>query len=108
MAARANPSQGGKPDKIIRQAIILELNRMMEDDDGNKIKKIQRIATKLVDAACEGKIDAIKEIGDRVDGKPAPQIAFMGDGMKVSFVIQDGPQTIDGSFTEGPLRIEGG
>lgn len=72
------PSKGSKPDKIIRDALILELNRMTADDDGKKIKKVNRVVHKLVDAAMDGKIDAIKEIFDRVDGK-APQ-AVTGEG----------------------------
>lgn len=70
-------SKGSKPDKIIRDALILELNRETEDDDRQKIKKVNRIVAKLVGAACEGKIDAIKEIFDRVEGK-APQSVSLG------------------------------
>lgn len=76
MAARKAPSQGSKPDKIIRDALILELNRMTEDDDKKKIKKVNRIVAKLVIAGMDGKIDAIKEIFDRVEGKAAQSIGL--------------------------------
>jgi hypothetical protein len=73
----AGKSRGSKPDKILRDALILELNRMGEDDDGKKVKKVNRIVHKLVLAGMDGKIDAIKEIFDRVEGRPAQ--AIVGD-----------------------------
>lgn len=33
-------------------------------------KKLDTLANKLVDMACAGDIQAIKEVGDRLDGKP--------------------------------------
>ena len=71
----AGPSKGSKPDKILRDALILELNRMTKDDDGQKVKKVNRVVHKLVEAATEGKIDAIKEVWDRVEGKATQTIA---------------------------------
>lgn len=73
----AGASKGSKPDKIIRDALILELNRMTDGDDGEKIKKVNRIVHKLVDSAMDGKLDAIKEVFDRVEGRPAQ--AIIGD-----------------------------
>lgn len=70
----AGPSKGSKPDKIIRDALILELNRMATDEDGQKVKKVNRVVHKLVGAAMEGKVDAIKEIFDRVEGRPSQSI----------------------------------
>lgn len=73
----AGNSRGSKPDKIIRDALILELNRMTDAGDGEKVKKVNRIVHKLVLSAMDGKIDAIKEIFDRVEGRPAQ--AIIGD-----------------------------
>lgn len=72
----AGKSKGSKPDKIIRDALILELNRL-DTEDGKKVKRVNRIVHKLVEAAIEGKIDAIKEIFDRVEGRPSQ--AIVGD-----------------------------
>lgn len=72
----AGKSKGSKPDKIIRDALILELNRM-DDEDGKKVKKVNRLVHKLVAAGIDGKIDAIKEIFDRVEGRPSQ--AIIGD-----------------------------
>lgn len=70
----AGPSKGSKPDKILKNALLLELNREADGDDGQKIKKINRVVHKLVEAAMDGKIDAIKEVWDRVEGKPTQSI----------------------------------
>ena len=77
MAARKTPSKGGKPDKLMRDAIMLDLHREAENADGVKTKKLNIIAAKLVDLATLGDMAAIKEINDRVDGK-VPQ-AVIGD-----------------------------
>jgi hypothetical protein len=84
LAARKTPSKGGKPDKLMRDALILELNREAKDADGKKTKRLRLVARKLVDKAVEGDVTAIKEINDRVDGK-APQ-AIVGD--------EDSPLTV--------------
>jgi len=41
--------------------------------------RLRRIAEKLLDKAEEGEIAAIKEIGDRLDGKPTQVIAGPGE-----------------------------
>ena len=78
MAARKTPSAGGKPDKIIRDALLLELNRLTISD-GQKVKKVNRIVAKLVELAGDGKVDAIKEIFDRVEGKAVQGVTLTGD-----------------------------
>lgn len=79
MAERKKPSKGSKPDKLMKDAIMLALHREAEDAEGKTTKKLNIIAAKLVEAACEGKLDAIKEINDRIDGRPAQQIQHSGD-----------------------------
>lgn len=74
MARSRGDSKGSKPDKIIRDALILELNRMTDGDDGQKIKKVNRLVHKLVESGMAGKIDAIKEIFDRTEGRPTQQL----------------------------------
>lgn len=44
------------------------LNRALLAEDG---RKLRALADKLVDRALEGDVTALKEIGDRIDGKPA-------------------------------------
>lgn len=64
---------GGRPaDKPWREAIMLAL----KDKDP---KRLRKIADRLVDLAGEGDMGAIKEIGDRLDGKPAQQQIVTGE-----------------------------
>lgn len=69
MAARNTPSKGGKPDKLIRDALMVALKREHTDADGKKTSKINAIASKLIEQAIEGNTMAAREIADRVDGK---------------------------------------
>jgi len=69
MAVRKTPSAGSKPDKLIRDALIIALKRNADDGSG---KKLQQMADKMVDKAIEGDVSCMREVGDRVDGK-APQ-----------------------------------
>lgn len=47
------------------------INRALLAEDG---KKLRALADKIIDKALEGDVSALKEIGDRVDGKPAQAI----------------------------------
>ena len=48
-------------------------------------KKLRAIADKLIEKAAEGDIQAIKELGDRLDGKPAQTIG--GTGPNGAFTV---------------------
>jgi hypothetical protein len=41
--------------------------------------KLRAIAEKLIDLAAEGDMQAIKELGDRLDGKSAQAVTISGD-----------------------------
>lgn len=56
---------GKHTDKIWRDAIRLALARRDKGDE----KAVERLAGRLVDLAEEGDMQALKEIGDRLDGK---------------------------------------
>ena len=58
-----------KQDKIWADALRRAVMRRIEGEEG-KPQKIERIADKVVELALDGKVGAIKEIGDRLDGKP--------------------------------------
>ena len=78
MPATKTPPKGGKPDKLMRDAIMVALKREATDADGKKTRKLNQIATKLVELAVNGDMQAIKEIGDRVDGRPAQAMELTG------------------------------
>lgn len=85
MAKRGNPNpKGSKPDKILREALMLALNRTDEDPTtGKHIKRLHRIANQLSLKAAEGDIPAIKEVWDRVEGKATQPIEHgVGDGLE--------------------------
>ncbi len=72
-------TKGAKSDKEWRDAIRLAVNEVRKGPDGSKAKKVLRqLARKLVDRALDGDIAALKEIGDRLDGKPVQ--ALVGGG----------------------------
>lgn len=77
MAARVNPSAGPKPDKIWREAIQRAVRRRA--DGKGSPQELERLATALVDAGLEGDISALREIGDRLDGKPAQAVVGEAD-----------------------------
>lgn len=75
MAARLTPASP-KPDKIWRDAIRLALARGNDKKSG---KTIERLAKKLIEVAMDGDMGALKEIGDRLDGKATQMIGNEGD-----------------------------
>lgn len=52
------------------------INRALLAEDG---KRLRTIAEKIVQLAEGGDVQALKEIGDRLDGKPAQQVQLSGD-----------------------------
>ena len=66
-----SPSSGNKRDKLIRDALMIAVNRVQEGDPQGR-KKLAVAAAKVVEMAVEGDLAAFKEIADRIDGK-APQ-----------------------------------
>ena len=70
-------NQNGRKAKIWEQAIKRALARLSNE---NVDKGLDRLADQLVAAAVNGDTWALKEIGDRMDGKPAQALQVDGDG----------------------------
>lgn len=99
---------GRRKEKPFRDALMLVLNEG-EDvaPDGPRARnKIRAVASQLVAKAMDGDVGAIKEIGDRVDGKVAQQQIITGDedGGPVqtetrSFIVNhpDAPKVVTGA-----------
>ncbi len=66
-----SPTSGNKRDKLIRDALMIAVNRVQEGDPHGR-KKLAIAAAAVVEKAVEGDLAAFKEIADRIDGK-APQ-----------------------------------
>lgn len=81
----ANPKPSGRPkaDKLMRDALIVALKREAKDADGKPTRQLALIASALVKKAMDGDVQAIKEIGDRVDGRPAQALELSG-GLELS------------------------
>lgn len=71
-------TKGAKADKLWADALRLAVNRE-EKDEGRKRKRLSIIADKLCRAAMGGDVQAIREIGDRLDGKPQQAVQLGGD-----------------------------
>lgn len=67
--------KAGRRDKPWREAINRAVKRRGEGD----LQALDRCADALVAAAIEGDLQAMKEIGDRLDGKPPQQQIINGD-----------------------------
>lgn len=80
MAERKNPSKGGKPDKLIRDALMIAAKRECLDEDGNKTTFLNRIAAKVIVQAANGDAQAYKEVFDRLDGKATQQLDVIHEG----------------------------
>ncbi len=61
-----------KSEKTWRDAILRAVNRRI--DGTGSPKWIERLATRLVQEAASGSVAALREIGDRLDGKPAQAV----------------------------------
>jgi hypothetical protein len=61
-------ARGQQRDKPYREALRLELAEM---SDGEDLKKLRQIARAHIEAAAAGDMQAIKDLADRLDGKPA-------------------------------------
>lgn len=67
MAARYTKPGGGKPEKLIRDAM---LNAIRQGPH-----KLKIAAERVLDAAAEGDLEAMKFMADRVDGKAVQPLA---------------------------------
>lgn len=83
MAAPKNPGNRWS-DKAWREAIRVAVMRAHEDP--KKGKKLAALADALVEAGLDGDVPALKEIGDRLDGR-VPQAVTGNDGGPVALAI---------------------
>ena len=64
---------GRKGEKFWADAVKRAVNRRLTDQEGNP-KKLEALADRLVESGLAGDVTALKEIGDRLDGKPAATV----------------------------------
>ncbi len=78
----ANP-RGQQRDKPFRDALRMEIAEANDDR-----KRLRSIARALLDKAETGDVNAIKEIGDRLDGKVAQAIVGDDEEAPVSIITR--------------------
>ena len=69
---------GRKGEKHWRDALAIAVNEAVEGDPLGR-RKLRAIADKLVELALGGDIQAIKEIGDRMDGRAPMDVSIDGE-----------------------------
>lgn len=72
MAGAPLGNQNAARAKIWRAAIMRALERRQPADQ--RVKAIDELADKLIELVANGDLGALKEFGDRLDGKPAQAI----------------------------------
>lgn len=70
-------NQNASKGRLWHQAILRALEKR---GGGDRVKAMDELAEKLLDAVATGDLQALKEFGDRVDGKPSQQIEATGEG----------------------------
>lgn len=77
-AGNRNASKSKLWEDAIRRAVLA--------DDG---KRLRQIAERLLDKAVEGDVAAIKEVGDRLDGRPKQATELSGpDGAPIKASLE--------------------
>jgi len=102
-----NP-RGQQRDKIYREALRLELADMSEGID---LKKLREIARMHIEKAAAGDMQAIKELADRLDGRPAQILEHSGPDSEpitkiVSEIVHIHETRADLMEEEEPVLIE--
>ena len=83
MAAKGG--QPGNKNAVKNRPWAEAINRVLLANDGAKMRAL---AEKIVEKALEGDVAALKEVGDRSDGKPAQQVQIGGDGSGDPVVVE--------------------
>lgn len=66
--------RGTWSDKAWRDAVRKAVCKRIEDGEHKGRQKLEVMADQLADAGVAGKLDAMREIGDRLDGRAAQSI----------------------------------
>ena len=69
----SNAAKGKAWSEAVKKAIRAKYGKDWEES-------LADLAAQLVNAAAAGDLQALKEVGDRIDGKPKQQIEASGEG----------------------------
>lgn len=97
MAAPINNRGGRKSDKLWRDALMIAAKRT--DAEGKVL--LAKMAEKCVEQAAAGDIAAMKEIGDRLDGKAHQSVTTtirdarqLSDAELIAYLAEDGSEGV--------------
>src|SRR5215467_16250448 len=80
-------ARGQQRDKPYREGLRLELAEM---SDGENLKKLRQIARAHIEKAASGDMQAIKDLADRLDGRPAQALEHSGpDGEPIRRIVRE-------------------
>jgi hypothetical protein len=68
-------NQNAANAKVWKAAVM----RALEETGADRKKAIDSLAAALIEKGLSGDVSALKEIGDRVDGKPGQSMVLQGD-----------------------------
>ncbi len=73
-----NGAKGAEWRSAIKRALTRASERLGDGDEIGWRKGLDLAADKFVEATCDGEAWALKELGDRVDGKPKQGVEVSG------------------------------
>jgi uncharacterized protein DUF5681 len=112
--------QSGNPlgrlpgEKEFAAQLRLVLAEAVDENDPKSVRKMRRIAEKLVDCAMSGEPWAIAHVADRIDGKPTQLLEHGGGGeirVIVTSTLVREQQIVDADYQEAetmPTKLIGG
>src|SRR5215469_1815714 len=85
MSYLSRPPRGQQRDKPYREALRMELAAA-----GGDLKKLREIARAHIEKAASGDMQAIKDLADRLDGRPAQALEHSGpDGEPIRRIVRE-------------------
>jgi len=98
-------NQNARRAKELRDALNYALNNF-ENSAIKKGQALREIGRKLVEMALDGNLAAIKEIGDRIDGKPAQTTILQDDNRQdvEDYNIDELQQILSDSLREDGIK----
>ena len=107
MAPRKTPGGGPKPDKLMRDALALELHQEVKLTTGEKVKKLRLVARTLVDNAIDGDTTAARECFDRMDGKVTQSVDTTQSARRRHVHLEAASEMIEALFSPQLLASAG-
>ena len=74
-----NATKGTEWRQALKRALVRVVEAENDDDEISYRRGLDIVADKFVEAASNGESWAIKELGDRLDGKPGQSVTVGGD-----------------------------